>query len=112
MSKKEELNELHQQINSRIEEVTKLAFENERLFTLYQNLSDQYAPRNIRDQLSIAAHKADSQSEKITESFLNGEIDVDKFLSDFIKIKILNQTRKTKEEKLGEQLNKLEKAGF
>lgn len=106
------MEDLHKQIDSKIEEVTKLAFENERLFVIYQNISDKYAPRNIRDHLRIAAHEADTESEKIAESFLGGEIDVDKFLNEFMKTKTLSQTRKTKEEKLGEQLDKLDKAGF
>lgn len=112
LSKKDRLTELHQQIDSQIEEVTKLAFENERLFVKYQDFSDKYAPQNIQDHLRIAAQEADTESEKIAESFLSGEIDLDKFLNDFIKTKTLSQTRKTKEEKLGEQLDKLEKAGF
>nr|XP_023021620.1 vacuolar protein sorting-associated protein 37A [Leptinotarsa decemlineata] len=112
LSKKEKLEELQRDIDSRIEEVTKLAFENERLHVIYQTLSDKYTPRNIKDQLRLAAEKADVDSEKVAESFLSGEIDVDKFVTDFIKIKTLSQTRKTKEEKLGQQLDRLEKAGF
>lgn len=112
LSKKDKLEQLNHEVDFRIEEVTKLAFENERLFVIYQNISDKYAPRNIEDQLRVAAQEADSESEKIAQSFLNGEIDLDKFLNDFIKMKTLSQARKTKVEKLGEQLDKLEKAGF
>lgn len=66
----------------------------------------------LQDQLKLAAQKADQESETVAESFLNGETDVDKFISDFIKIKTVCQTRKTKEEKLGQQLDRLEQAGF
>ncbi|KAJ8927478.1 hypothetical protein NQ314_020075 [Rhamnusium bicolor] len=99
LSKQGKLEELREGIDSRIEAATKLAFENERLHVIYQNLSDKFSPRNIREQLKLAAAKADLDSEKVAESFLNGEIDVDKFVSDFIKTKTLCQTRKTKEEK-------------
>lgn len=82
------------------------------MFVIYQNFSEKYAPRNIKEQLRIAAQEADTQSEEIAKSFLDGELDVDNFLTDFLKMKTLSQTRKTKEEKLSEQLEKLEKAGF
>ncbi|KAJ8913544.1 hypothetical protein NQ315_017095 [Exocentrus adspersus] len=112
LSKQDRLEELRKGIDSRIEDVTKLAFENERLHAIYQNFSDKFSPRNIKEQLRLAAKKADLDSEKIAERFLNGEVDVDKFVNDFIKTKTLSQTRKTKEEKLSHQLDKLERAGF
>jgi ESCRT-I complex subunit VPS37 len=48
LSKQEQLKELRGNIDQRIEEVTKLAFENERLHVKYQNLSDKYSPINIK----------------------------------------------------------------
>ncbi|XP_056642440.1 vacuolar protein sorting-associated protein 37A [Diorhabda sublineata] len=111
-SKEDKLKELKKSVENRLEEITKLAFENERLHSVYQQLYDKYAPRNIQEQLKLEAEKADIESERVAESFLNGDIDVDKFVSDFIKIKILSQSRKTKEEKLGQQLDRLEQAGF
>ncbi|CAG9825082.1 unnamed protein product [Phaedon cochleariae] len=112
LSKEEKLQELRKDVNSRIEEVNKLAFDNERLHSVYKSLSDKYTPRHIKEQLGLAAEKADRETEKVAESFLNGETDVEKFLADFIKIKTLSQTRKTKEEKLSQQLDRLERAGF
>ncbi|XP_057670850.1 vacuolar protein sorting-associated protein 37A isoform X1 [Diorhabda carinulata] len=111
-SKEDKLKELKKSVENRLEEITKLAFENERLHSVYQQLYDKYAPRNIQEQLKLEAEKADIESERVAESFLNGDIDVDKFVSDFIKIKTLSQSRKTKEEKLGQQLDRLEQAGF
>ncbi|CAG9858414.1 unnamed protein product [Phyllotreta striolata] len=112
LSKAGKLDELKLDIEQRMETIAKLAFENERLYSIYQQLSDKYAPRKIQDELKVAAERADKESEKVAESFLSGEIDVDKFLIDFIKIKAISQNRKTKEEKLGQQLDRLEKAGF
>lgn len=104
--------ELHVDIDKRIEEVSKLAFENERLSGIYQNYSDKYSPKNIKEELKLAAKNADDESEKIAESFLNGEIDVDKFANLYLATRTLSHVRKTKEEKLTQQLNNLAKAGF
>ncbi|XP_018568891.1 vacuolar protein sorting-associated protein 37A [Anoplophora glabripennis] len=112
LSKQNKLNELKSNIDSKIEHVTKLAFENGRLHAIYQNFSDKFSPRNIKEQLRLGAEKADLDCEKIADRFLNGEIDVDRFVNDFIKTKALCQTRKTKEEKLSYQLDKLDRAGF
>ncbi|KAJ8985501.1 hypothetical protein NQ317_015043 [Molorchus minor] len=112
MSKKAKLDELRSGIDSRVESITKLAFENERLHVIYQNISDKYSPRNIQEQIRLAAIKADLDSERVAESFLSGEVDIDKFITDFIKTKTLSQARKTKEEKLSHQLDELERAGF
>lgn len=48
LSKRERLDEFKKGIDSRLEEVTKLSFESERLHTIYQNLSDKYSPKNIK----------------------------------------------------------------
>jgi ESCRT-I complex subunit VPS37 len=99
-------------IDQRIEEVTKLAFENERLHVKYQNLSDKYSPINIKQQLRSAAEKAELDCENIADSFLKGGIDVDNFINLYTKTRTLCQTRKTKEEKLSHQLDSLLRAGF
>lgn len=46
--KKECLEKLNSTIQLKIEEVTKLAFENERLNGIYQSLSEKYSPKNIK----------------------------------------------------------------
>ncbi|KAJ3654658.1 hypothetical protein Zmor_013832 [Zophobas morio] len=112
LSKQVELVELKANIDKRIEEVTKLAFENERLHVKYQNLSDKYSPVNIKDQLRSGAEKAEQECENIADSFLKGDIDVDRFVTLYTKTRSLCQTRKTKEEKLSHQLDSLLKAGF
>lgn len=48
LSKTEKLEEIKSDIDSRMETIAKLAFENERLYSMYQQLSDKYAPRNIQ----------------------------------------------------------------
>lgn len=59
-----------------------------------------------------AAGNADEESERIADDFLSGNMDVERFLSLYLKTRMLCQTRKTKEEKFAQQLSSLEKAGF
>ncbi|EFA03761.1 vacuolar protein sorting-associated protein 37A [Tribolium castaneum] len=112
LSKQEQLSELRSEIEQKIGEVTKLAFENERLHMKYQDMSDKYSPFNIKEQLRLAAEKAESECESIADGFLKGEVDVDKFVNLYTKARSLCQARKTKEEKLSHQLESLSKAGF
>lgn len=66
----------------------------------------------LQEELRKAARKADEESESIADDFLNGKIDVEKFLGLYLKTRALCQSRKTKEEKFSQQLSSLEKAGF
>ncbi|XP_066143711.1 vacuolar protein sorting-associated protein 37A [Euwallacea fornicatus] len=109
LCKEQQLNQAKDAVNRRIEEAVKLTFENERLYSVYLNLSEKYLPRNIQEELSKAAKEAEEEGEKMVESFLHGDLDVDKFLNLFIKSKSLYQLRKTKEEKLAHQLDRFEK---
>lgn len=66
----------------------------------------------MQESLQNASTEADEQSESIAENFLNGHLDVDNFVSSYIKSRIVSHTRKAKEEKLTHQLSELERAGF
>ncbi|KAF5297801.1 hypothetical protein FQA39_LY11950 [Lamprigera yunnana] len=112
LSKKGKLESLSKEVEGKVEVVTKLAFDNERLSTIYQSLSEKYSPKNIKEQLRESAEKSNVDSEHVAESFLNGDLDVDKFVNGYISLRSLSQTRKSKEEKLSQQLYNLEKAGF
>ena len=67
---------------------------------------------SLQDRLKSAAQAADAESEKIANAFLNREIDVEKFLQTYLNSRKLTQMRKTKEEKLSQQLQSLQQAGF
>jgi len=110
--KKEKIDELKQDVQLKVEEVTKLAFETENLIGAYQNLAEKYSPKNIKNLLHDAADEENNNSEKIAESFIRGDLDVEKFVLDYVKSRSLAQVRKTKEEKLSQQLQRLERAGF
>lgn len=99
LSKEEHLNQLRETVESQMHKAAKLDFENEKLYTIYQSLCEKFLPRNIQEELGKAAKTADDESEKIAESFLQGNLDVDKFLNMFLKSRSLYQLRKTKEER-------------
>lgn len=112
LSVEQSIEDLREDIETKLEEVTKLAFENERLNVHYQSLSEKYSPRNIKELLRVAAEKANADGDRIAESFLQGDLEADKFVSMFLQARTLAHTRKTKEERLSHQLESLEKASY
>lgn len=82
------------------------------LISQYSKLSQVFAPDHIRECLKQAADESHEQSELIAENFINRKIDVEHFLSSYIECRKLGQARRTKEEKLGHQLNELKRAGY
>lgn len=56
--------------------------------------------------LQTAASETEEESEKIPEEFLNGSIDVDKFLETFTPKRILMHLRRIKADKMAEMLTK------
>ncbi|XP_045470809.1 vacuolar protein sorting-associated protein 37A isoform X1 [Harmonia axyridis] len=112
LSKQEQLEMLRKGIEYRIEEATDQTFKTEKLHNDYKNLCEKFSPKNIQEHLRLASRKADEDSEQLAEQFLNGEMDVDRFLSLYIRNRTKYQTRKIKEEKLSQQIDSLEKAGF
>ncbi|XP_044752964.1 vacuolar protein sorting-associated protein 37A [Coccinella septempunctata] len=112
LSKQEQLEKLRKGIEYRIEEATEQTFKTEKLHNDYTNLCEKFSPKNIQEQLRLASRKADENSEKLAEQFLNGQMDVDRFLTSYIRNRTIYQTRRTKEEKLSQQIDSLEKAGF
>jgi len=77
-----------------------------------QILSEKYSPAAIQQQLKVAAMHAEEESEKIAESFLDGKMEIEEFLSKFMDRRILSHCRRAKEEKLHQQLMELKKSGF
>ncbi|XP_065365208.1 vacuolar protein sorting-associated protein 37A [Calliphora vicina] len=78
----------------------------------YLKKSEEYNPQHIRELLQIAASNADTECERHVEQFLNGKIDVQTFLQSYTHCKKLSSERKAKEERLGQQLAALERAGI
>lgn len=89
------------------------------IFAEYQSLTAQYSklcekfdPHSIRGNLVDSIAKVDEESEKIAENFLNGEVDLEKFLADYSSHRYLSHSRKFKAENLSQQLNKLQQSRF
>ncbi|KAH8273443.1 hypothetical protein KR018_001586, partial [Drosophila ironensis] len=78
----------------------------------YLKKSEEYAPQHIRELLQIAASNADADCDRHVEHFLNGKIDVQTFLNTYQGSKKISAERKAKEERLGNQLSALERAGI
>ncbi|KAH8325370.1 hypothetical protein KR067_003134, partial [Drosophila pandora] len=78
----------------------------------YLKKSEEYAPQHIRELLQIAASNADADCDRHVEHFLNGKIDVQTFLNTYQSSKKISAERKAKEERLGNQLSALERAGI
>jgi len=112
LSKEGRLEELRAGVAELWETARQLKGRHETLNQEYQRLADKYSPQSIRQEVKRAAVKSDEESELIAEQFLNGDIDLDTFLSAYTQKRMLSYCRKTKEEKLSHQLQKLERAGF
>ncbi|XP_069681970.1 vacuolar protein sorting-associated protein 37A-like [Periplaneta americana] len=112
LSKQPQLEKLQYSVRDKLETVAALKNSYENLSQEYQRLSDKYAPSNIKESLRLAALRSDEESERIAERFLGGKINVEQFVNKYVQKRTLSQTRKTKEEKLGSQLNELQRAGY
>lgn len=95
-----------------METVKRLKSRYDELSQQYNKLSETFAPDHIKECLKQAADNSHEQSEEIADDFLNGKIDVERFISSYIECRKLGQARRTKEEKLAHQLNELKRAGY
>lgn len=112
MAKKQDLQELQEDVNEKVQTIEDLRAGYDRLIEQYNKLSEVFKPENIRDGLKKAADESQEQSEAIAQDFLNRKIDVERFLSTYIECRKLGQARRTKEEKLTHQLNELKRSGY
>lgn len=112
LSKKQDLQELQENVNEKIQTIEDLRAGYDKLIEQYNKLSEVFEPENIRDGLKKAADESQEKSEAIAQDFLNRKIDVERFLSTYIECRKLGQARRTKEEKLTHQLNELKRSGY
>ncbi|XP_065349500.1 vacuolar protein sorting-associated protein 37A [Cloeon dipterum] len=106
------LQELKEKVQEKVARVQSLSNHYEELSISYQELSNKFMPSAIKESLHSAAHECDQRSDKIAEQFLEGEMDIDAFLSDYIDARKMGHSRRVKEEKLSKQLHDLEKASY
>ncbi|XP_011297525.1 vacuolar protein sorting-associated protein 37A isoform X3 [Fopius arisanus] len=112
LTKEIELKTLQEEVISQVQSVSVLKARYDSLINQYNKLSEVFIPDHIKECLKSAADESHEKSEKIAEDFLNRKIDVERFLSTYIKCRKLGQARRTKEEKLAHQLNELKRAGY
>uniref|UniRef100_A0A1A9ZGL6 VPS37 C-terminal domain-containing protein n=1 Tax=Glossina pallidipes TaxID=7398 RepID=A0A1A9ZGL6_GLOPL len=112
LNKEGHLVELKRKLSDDVNTLKNLGEKCDQLNKKYLKKSDDYAPQHIRELLQIAVSTADTECERHVEQFLNGKIDVQTFLQNYTHSKKLSSERKAKEERLGQQLHALERAGF
>ncbi|XP_047353963.1 vacuolar protein sorting-associated protein 37A [Vespa velutina] len=112
VAKEPELKQLQANVAEKIRTVAVLKARYDQLIQRYNKLSEIFTPDQIKECLRQAADESHEESEKIAEDFLNGKVDVERFLSTYIECRKLGQARRTKEEKLAHQLNELKRAGY
>ncbi|XP_063988154.1 vacuolar protein sorting-associated protein 37A [Diachasmimorpha longicaudata] len=112
LTKEAELEALQKEVTSKGQTVIALKARYDSLIQQYSKLSEVFAPDHIKECLKCAADESHERSETIVEDFLSRKIDVERFLSMYIKCRKLGQARRTKEEKLDHQLNELKRAGY
>ncbi|XP_037826341.1 vacuolar protein sorting-associated protein 37A [Lucilia sericata] len=111
-TKETHLVELKRKLSDDVTTLKHLGEKCDQLNKKYLKKSEEYNPQHIRELLQIAASNADTECERHVEQFLNGKIDVQTFLQSYTHCKKLSSERKAKEERLGQQLTALERAGI
>uniref|UniRef100_A0A1I8M9I9 VPS37 C-terminal domain-containing protein n=1 Tax=Musca domestica TaxID=7370 RepID=A0A1I8M9I9_MUSDO len=111
-SKETHLVELKRKLSDDVTTLKHLGEKCDELNKKYLKKTEEYNPQHIRELLQIAASNADTECERHVEQFLNGKIDVQTFLQNYTHSKKLSSERKAKEERLGQQLSALERAGI
>lgn len=112
LSKESQLQQLQQNVSTQLTNFVQLGERYEALNQRYQKKSEEFAPQHIKELLQIEASNADGICDTQVEGFLNGTIDVQSFLDQYMQAKKLSAMRKAKEERLSHQLRELEKATF
>ena len=96
---------MKEDIAGKVQKIESLRTRYDDLSEQYSKLSEVFSPFKICDSLRKAADESQEQSELIAQDFLNGKIDVERFLKTYVECRKLGQARRTKEEKLAHQLN-------
>ncbi|KAK6642960.1 hypothetical protein RUM43_004462 [Polyplax serrata] len=112
LSKQGRLENLKKQVLKQVEQAKALKASFDSKNKEFEKLCQQFQPLNICHVLRLEAINSDEESEVIAEKFLNKEIDIEQFLVEYIEKRKVSHIRKTKEEKLSNQLKELQRAGY
>lgn len=112
LKKEPELIKLQEDVSSLCNTLGEYKRKYEELSSEYKECCDKYNPHRIIERIRQSVAEVDEESEKIAESFLTGKLDLETFLFDYINHRIISHSRKIKDEKLSQQLERLHQAGF
>lgn len=110
LTKESQLQQLQQNVSDQLATFVQLGESYETLNQRYQKKSEEFAPQHIKEMLQIEASNADGVCDMHVDGLLNGKVDVQAFLDNYLQAKKLSAMRKAKEERLTHQLRELEKA--
>lgn len=112
LSKEAQMLQQRQNVTAHLANFVQLGEQYESLNRRYQKKSEEFAPQHIKELLQIEASNADGICDTHVEEFLNGSVDVQAFLDQYLQAKKLSAMRKAKEERLAHQLREFERAGL
>ncbi|KAL1110093.1 hypothetical protein AAG570_008170, partial [Ranatra chinensis] len=112
LKKEAELEQLKEEVKESIAILNKVKTEYERFNSEYQILCEKFNPHRIKESLRQSVIQIDEESEQLAERFLEGSVDLEKFLSGYISYRMVSHSRKAKDEKLSQQLEELKRAGY
>ncbi|XP_013868970.1 vacuolar protein sorting-associated protein 37A isoform X1 [Austrofundulus limnaeus] len=94
-----------QEMLYKYEQLTQMKSAFETKMQRQHELSESCSLSTLQARLKVAAHQAEEDSEETAESFLEGRIDIDEFLTSFMEKRTLCHSRRAKEEKLQQSIN-------
>lgn len=112
VSCEEQLLETKKRLQETISRFQSLGSKYDQLSSIYKQKSEVFTPQHIQQLLQIAVSTSDSLCEKHVDDFLNGRMEVQAFLTEYMEAKKLSALRKAKEDRLALQLRQLERATY
>lgn len=106
LSREEDLIEKKNQLKDLNEQIAELSKSIEKKVEQIKSHKNNVSADTVLALLQTAASETEEESEKIPEEFLNGTIDLDKFLETFTSKRILMHLRRIKADKMAEMLTK------
>ncbi|KAK1174812.1 vacuolar protein sorting-associated protein 37A [Acipenser oxyrinchus oxyrinchus] len=94
-----------QEVLYKYEQITEMKSAFETKMQRQHELSESCSLSALQARLKVAAHQAEEESEDIAEDFLEGKIEIDDFLTNFMEKRTLCHCRRSKEEKLQQSIN-------
>ncbi|XP_014282939.1 vacuolar protein sorting-associated protein 37A [Halyomorpha halys] len=112
LKKEPELVELQDDVSTLLVTLKEYKSKYEELSAEYKDCCDRFNPHQIIQRIREKVSEVDEESERIAEAFLTGDMDLDTFLLEYVSHRTLSHSRKIKDEKLSQQLEKLHQAGY